>query len=177
MIWVGPLKSHECFEGREFSLAGHRRSQRLEPWGATHVNRSLAAMLGGGLGTGNAPPLTTRETSVLPAATRDWAANNPSGPPGETLAPRLSFVWLLLPMDYLEVQHVDRLKLNYMCVQGQHWGSFLFTNGYPEHVGKAILSSLNYISTFVCQYTNIMCESISTALCVCLWERHRLSLK
>lgn len=33
-----------------------------------------------------------------------------------------------------------------MCVQGQDQGSFLFTNGLPEFVGKAVLSSLNYIT-------------------------------
>ena len=42
-----------------------------------------------------------------------------------------------------------------------HWatrelqGSFLFTNGYPEFVGKTILSSSNYIVTFI--YENISC--------------------
>lgn len=102
--------------GRQRVFSGWTQKSEAGALGGNSREPVIGCHVGGGLGTGNAPPLTTRETSFLPAATRDWAANNPSGPPGETLAPRLSFVWLLLPMDYLEVQHVDRLKL-YVCAR------------------------------------------------------------
>ena len=53
-------------------------------------------------------------------------------------------------MGYLEVvRSLAHFKLNYICVQGQHQGSFLLTNGHPKLTEKTILSSSNYIITFV----------------------------
>lgn len=88
-----------------------------------------------------------RETSVLPPQWPEWALKwEPS-----TLTPWLSFVWLFIhSTGYLEVvTSVAHFKLNYICVQGQHQGSFLLTNGHPKLTGKTILSSSNYIITFV----------------------------
>lgn len=54
-----------------------------------------------------------------------------------------------------------------MCVQGQDQGSFLFTNGLPEFVGKAVLSSLSH-STPLSEHRHRGGPAL-------LKDRHRLS--
>ena len=70
-----------------------------------------------------------------------------------------------------------------------HWatrelqGSFLFTNGYPEFVGKTILSSSNYIVTFIYENISCLCHmyymlnvwvTFHLSVCLALWRSHRV---
>ena len=70
-----------------------------------------------------------------------------------------------------------------------HWatrelqGSFLFTNGYPEFVGKTILSSSNYILTFIYENISCLCHmyymlnvwvTFHLSVCLALWQSHRV---
>lgn len=116
VIWVCPLRKL----WRQWVCSGWCRSRRLETRGHSREPHWLPCW-----GPGNAPPPTTGRLSFACGHNR-LSCQQPHWDPRCKPGPRLGLMWLLWPVDYLETLHVGHLKLNYMCVQGQHWGFFIY---------------------------------------------------